>query len=128
MSTPITKQDTFDTVYRGLAQQGFKRSLETAGEGCRYRGAEGRKCAAGYVLPDEMYHPGMEGFGIERERDLIEGEKPNLPTLAIRNLGHDIDLLVDLQLAHDFADTPNEMRESLLAVAEAHDLTIPVTT
>lgn len=29
-----------------------------------YRGPEGRKCAVGHLLPDELYRPSMEGMSV----------------------------------------------------------------
>lgn len=33
----------------------------TDGQTCQYRGAEGRVCAIGALLPDRLYSPNMEG-------------------------------------------------------------------
>jgi hypothetical protein len=33
---------------------------------CQYRGKDGVKCAIGWLIPDEYYHPDMEGRGVQR--------------------------------------------------------------
>lgn len=55
---PETKQEVFNIVVRGLASQQWEKS-KTA-YGCAYRGEHGRKCAGGWLIPDECYTPRME--------------------------------------------------------------------
>lgn len=51
-------QDVFDEVALHLLRQGQK----SASEGiCYYRGPDGLKCAAGFLIPDELYHESFEG-------------------------------------------------------------------
>ena len=74
----MTLQDVFNTAYIGLASQGFERSM--LNDGCAYRGAEGRKCAIGYCIPDEEYSPDMEGLtahepSIARLFPLVDAEE-----------------------------------------------------
>jgi hypothetical protein len=58
-------QETFDEVVNGLRKQGGKSiSKSPHGEICAYRGAEGRKCAAGLLMKDEEYDPAFEGQNI----------------------------------------------------------------
>jgi hypothetical protein len=53
-----TRQELFNAVALALiAQRGP--SFEV-GKGCMYRGPNGRKCAAGHLIPDEVYRPTME--------------------------------------------------------------------
>lgn len=49
--TLTDKQAMFNAAYIGLAGQGFERSF-VEGEGCMYRGRDGKKCAIGHCLPD----------------------------------------------------------------------------
>ncbi|AKF13413.1 hypothetical protein PHIN3_150 [Sinorhizobium phage phiN3] len=61
----MTRQEIFTTVWKGLESQGWNVSM-TAGSShqttCAYRGANGRKCAAGWLIPDDEYEPSMEGM------------------------------------------------------------------
>jgi hypothetical protein len=59
-------QEMFDTMVRGLASQGWERSLASVemSDRCAYRGDEGRKCAVGWLIPDEAYRPEMEGWPV----------------------------------------------------------------
>ncbi len=52
-------QAVFDKIVAHLRQQGTK-SLGSDG-GCRYRGADGRMCAVGCLIPDDVYTPELEG-------------------------------------------------------------------
>lgn len=53
-------QEQFDTVLFGIREQGGP-SIERGD--CRYRAASGRKCAAGWLIPDEMYSSDLERRG-----------------------------------------------------------------
>lgn len=53
--TPAEMQRMVDTVVRGLRSQGFQQSMSASLDTCRVRGTEGRKCAAGWLLPDDLY-------------------------------------------------------------------------
>jgi len=86
---PITKQETFDIVFKHLKQQGCK-SLN--GGRCLYRGPNGLKCAAGVLIPDDKYHEGLEWATIDFGTRAGE---------LLRDLGHNIPLVRDLQLCHD---------------------------
>lgn len=50
-------QEVFDFVVKMLHGQGGK---STNGLICMYRAANGRKCALGWLIPDEEYDPKME--------------------------------------------------------------------
>ena len=54
----MTPQQTFDYVCHNLLQQG-QRSVDDDGQ-CAYRGANGLKCAAGWLIPDDKYHSDFE--------------------------------------------------------------------
>jgi len=55
----MTRQEWFDTSVRGLRAQGGPSVCEVSGF-CVYRGPEGRKCAIGFLIPDEKYDILME--------------------------------------------------------------------
>jgi hypothetical protein len=111
----MDKQEIFNTVYLGLASQGFKRSINTEAVRCMYRGDEGRKCAAGWLIPDNEYDPAIENEGIVIYVDYFKNKyDPN--TLYF---------IKDLQESHDWFDTPEMVKESLIRRAEHHGLTVP---
>jgi hypothetical protein len=58
---PLNKQEAFDKAVRGIILQG---GPSIAGVDCLYRGPDGRKCAIGHLIPDDVYDPEMEGRGI----------------------------------------------------------------
>ena len=54
----MNKQEIFDTVVNHLRTQGRK-SIDNNGY-CKYRSAQGLKCAIGCLIPDDQYSPIME--------------------------------------------------------------------
>lgn len=61
-----TEQEVFDAVVIGLAGQGFQKSVNDGGMLCSYRGQGDNRCAAGHLIPDEIYRPEFEGKEIRR--------------------------------------------------------------
>lgn len=118
MNTTETKQMLFDKMWRGLESQGWERSM--GGAGCVYRGEEGRKCAVGHCIPDDVYDPMMEGYGVDDVADKFDEVVDALP--FFRNT-HILDFLYDAQDAHDNA--PIDMKERFRELAAEHGLTIP---
>lgn len=65
----MTNQEIFDFVAKKLIKQGkpsgkiiedkFSESVKTFQ--CLYRSPDGYKCAAGHLIPNELYNPKMEG-------------------------------------------------------------------
>lgn len=54
----MNKQEMFDTAVLGILNQG---GISISEDGiCLYRNPNGRKCAAGFLIPDEYYYPDME--------------------------------------------------------------------
>jgi len=122
-----TRQETFNEVVAGLAAQGFERSVKAGSvtpqnPPCMYRGAYGRKCAVGVLLPDDS-PPGVLKFE-GTVGDLYE-RCYDLPLFE----DHDLALLRHLQVAHDGRagddKTPDAMRDRLRGVARHFDLEIP---
>lgn len=54
-----TKQFEFDAVVNHLFAQGGP--AVSQGGGCSYRNPEGKMCAVGCRIPDDIYQPAMEG-------------------------------------------------------------------
>ncbi len=113
----ITKQKIFNEVVRGLAAQDFERSVDALG-GCYYRTHDGKRCAAGCLIPDETYSRDMEGQSI----DLLFGCM-ELDGELITDRDH-IDLVCLLQELHD-DDGPAPLRDRLTGFASRRDLTWP---
>lgn len=57
----MTAQEVFETVATHLLKQGGQARNE---EGCAYRAPDGSKCAAGCLIPDDLYDPSIEGKAI----------------------------------------------------------------
>ena len=60
----MTNQVIFDKVSAHLLAQNAKSMAfidKFQGQACAYRGAEGRTCAAGCLIPEERYASRMEG-------------------------------------------------------------------
>lgn len=105
-------QAIFDRAYKGLAKQGFVQSAWT-GTGCRYRGPNGLKCAAGHCISDEDYHEDMEW---------------KLISLVLDGLGIDdekVRFIQDLQSAHDNSNFADTMDKELAKVAGKYGLVVP---
>lgn len=121
----MTNQEIFDRVYVHLLTQNAK---SEASIGCAYRGDNGRKCAIGCLIPDEVYKPDFEGISPE-----VLGEAPPIGPCqeaffeALLSLGFSIKqgaFLNSLQLIHDVYD-PCDWKSKLFDFADTHDLTVP---
>ncbi len=115
----MTAQTLFDIVVAALRAQGRQSGvMQSNGFSCRYRAPQPDgtvlKCAAGHILPDELYHPDMEGDKIDSNRC----------GWVFRSLvGVELmDLLAVLQSAHDFC-VPAKWEERWQQVAAQHSLT-----
>lgn len=121
----MNKQQIFDTVVNHLAAQG-KRAMRnmyaaekpdwfqdgsTEQMSCAYRGENGAKCAVGCLIPDYMYDPSMEGCTVNT---LVDMEK--IPTDLLPH----INLLTDLQQAHDWAESRSDLVNKLEWVASIY--------
>ncbi|TPJ51751.1 MULTISPECIES: hypothetical protein [unclassified Mesorhizobium] len=114
-------QTQFDTIYRGLAAQGWERSYDEEHTMCLYRDRpNGRKCAIGHLIADEDYTVDMDAF------DTSSG------CFTLVNF-HQRDLLMDmtsdefqlLQQAHDNNEYPAEMKAAFEDIALDLGLVIP---
>lgn len=85
---------------------------------CKYRGDNGTKCAVGFLIPDDIYTPRLEGY--TNAKDLIA----ELCRSELKDIIYD--LLDELQTLHDTAIKPWQMlhdsaikpwREGLLDIA-----------
>jgi hypothetical protein len=85
----MTQQEIFDTVVRALGIQG-KPSMQ--GSHCMYRAADGSKCAAGHLIPDEAYKTSMEHKVVSQISDA-----PGMPAFFKQQTA----FIRELQKAHD---------------------------
>jgi hypothetical protein len=88
----VDNLEVFTKVKTHLLAQ-MSRSLGTNLPTCRYRGAEGRKCAIGCLIPDEEYKSVFEIIGLP---ELVEA----VPSLR----GTNINLLRALRTLHDYCE------------------------
>lgn len=89
----MTSQEIFNAVAAHLLKQG-KRALMVPGrDRCAYRAPDGCKCAVGRLIPDELYSPAFENWGVER----VLNNSPELSELFLE----DLNLLTALQSTHD---------------------------
>lgn len=111
--TKKDQQKLFNRTVRGLASQGFERSMAPLGDGCAYRGQDGCRCAIGWLIPNKRYSPDLEGWGASRRcvRKAVAAGSPGF--------------LAYLQRCHDQGRTPDEMKKNLRAFASDHGLALP---
>lgn len=105
----ITPQSVFDKALFGIRQQG---GFAKSGGICRYR-MSNLACAIGWLLPDDRYRKDLEGMSVEQ----LMGE--TLEELE----GVDVNLLCDMQVAHDEAASLEEWETRMQYIAESFGLT-----
>lgn len=88
----LTKQQTFNKVATHLLTQNSK-ALNNYG-GCNYKNDIGLKCAAGCLIPDDIYNKDVEGGQV----DCMENfDRPEL----FKSLVTSLNFLKELQNLHD---------------------------
>lgn len=145
-------QTLFDEAVAGLASQGWLRSViirrwdngeiipveeastDTLGDAdilCRYREPDGvRRCAVGWLIPDEYYRPYFDGEGEEA------ADESGMHATAVNRLIHEAKgawlfdpklnaFAMGLQHAHDKGETPADMKEKLRELAKEYSLAVP---
>lgn len=89
-----TPQQAFTRVWQKLTEQGEAATMDGNPYRCRYRGADGNKCAVGHLISDADYREEMDEIGPIN----FLSDKGLVP----KNLHHlDITFLENLQWAHD---------------------------
>jgi len=118
----MDEQVIYDKVCAHLAQQKTKSKVDGA-DVCCYRTPDGKRCAIGCLIPDEMYRPEMEidihgkpGASVFRLMDVSADFRA---LIGIENLM----LCTHLQRAHDFSNSPRRLKRRLLELAEIFGLT-----
>ena len=120
-----TRQEVFNRAYLGLASQGFQQSKSSCGpetSACMYRGANGRRCAIGWCIPDEKYDPNFEGKNVLENWKIVRAIGLDITD---QQFGPDLQFARSLQVAHDAAKTSMDMRYRLDMVAKKYHLTVP---
>ncbi len=109
---PTTAQAIFDHVVTHLRKQNAKSSVaEPHGDVCVYRSPDGLMCAAGCLIPDELYHPTFEHSGFVyvlacdlHLRDYTTEEEPKV-TEKVRQLrevySEHKGMISEMQKTHD---------------------------
>ena len=103
----MSAQELFEKVANHLLKQG-KRCVGPD-EYCQYR-FEGLMCAAGILIPDEVYNDTFEG---KDWQTLIE--QCDFPT-------QHRDLICSLQSIHDYRKNPEDWRPYLISLGKRHNL------
>lgn len=115
----MTNQEIFDKVSTHLLTQGAKSMLDdpTKPMTCAYRGTEGRRCAVGVLISDEVYYTEIEGDAVT-----YDGVKAMLRASGVSSVnGRRLDLLSDLQQIHDTCP-PLSWGDELLLTARKYRL------
>lgn len=98
MPIPFIKQEVFNTVALHLIKQGHASLDGTLVHNkpvCAYRSTQdGSSCAIGCLIPDDLYHAGIEGKSATSQTLMEVLDQ-------IFDGSYDVELLVDLQRAHD---------------------------
>jgi hypothetical protein len=115
-----TIQEMFNTVYLGLASQGFERSLKKGGKPisnyCVYRSEDGKKCAAGWLITDEEYDKSFE----QQPIDILL-----LVQSSLAHLKPYESVLASWQNIHDSNGTPFSMMRNFVAWAHTNNIVVP---
>jgi len=127
-------QTAFNVMIDGLAAQGWQRSTETTKvtvnhvtsdvTRCRYRGENGRKCAVGQLIPDNVYDPEWDMYG-GLPANLVLDEIETKSGVAVGG-PRVTQMLYLAQRAHDEGTTPDLMKRNMRQVAAAFNLKLPV--
>ena len=113
----MDNQEAFNKMMEGLASQDWERSMGTIrGEHqCAYRGDGGKRCAFGWLIPDERYQESFEGEIANTVRHSI----PELTSVSAV-------LLNNAQVIHYCSlSSPEEKRQKYRQLAKLLRLDIP---
>lgn len=115
----LSPKDIYERVSTHLLTQ--RAVSEDDNGSCRLRSPEGRKCAIGSLVRDDLYEAALEGVGISYYRHAQDGEL--MRALYASNVNaydpNIIDLLIELEQVHDDADV-EEWPHLLAALGRRH--------
>lgn len=96
----LSTQDVFDVIAWSLLRQHARSRNVILGKAfCRYRAADGRRCAIGFILPDELYCERLEGLAVNDLAHTLNSIERGRRFAAL--LYRDLELLTVLQRMHD---------------------------
>lgn len=102
----MTRQEMADFVVEKLAGQNFVQSARLDGLSCLYRGPNGIKCAAGHLIPDNIYKTDFEGEVVDT---LVCNHPEVLPCLECSDDKKPGRTASSLQAIHDSCEIPRDM-------------------
>jgi len=120
----MNHQEIFTKVATHLLKQNEK-SMRLDETRCAYRGHAGRTCAVGFLIPDYLYHPDMEGGGVYDAlvySALVNFNLVDPDTSYVS--GSRAALLSDLQGIHDRV-SPSGWKHELERMADKYKLVMP---
>jgi hypothetical protein len=113
-----TLQEVFTAVVTHLLNQG-ERSVASSGN-CLYRSPDGRRCAVGAIIPDELYSPVMEN-SVVQANCVWSVIKPLFASPTDAKY-----LLEELQAVHDDIP-PHDWEEMLRGMAQDKGFHMPTS-
>lgn len=114
----LRAQDVFDIVAVALLRQNARATAD--GVKCMYRAPDGKRCAIGWLMPDEVYAKRLEFFGVRDIAARLSTESGDTGRFARFVYVH-MPLLRDLQGMHD-ANVPAEWPHMLREIARVFGL------
>lgn len=61
----MNKQEYYDLLVKTSLEGGFP-AIERSSNSCKYRSSNGKKCAVGIIIPDNVYEKRFEGRSINQ--------------------------------------------------------------
>jgi hypothetical protein len=113
-----TAQQVFTQVATHLLTQKSRSTVYTPdnGETCAYRNGNGLMCAAGCLIADDEYEPGMDNINANWAGLQLHG--------YVKTQKHS-NLISDLQYIHDRVKNTKEWKRELTKLAKLRELTMP---
>lgn len=100
----MTAQEVFDTAVRGVLSQGMPSIRPGDAEPrCAFRGADGTKCANGWLIPDEFWEDSFNDLAIDEVAMALRERGLDLTQHLRPKTFNEDRLLYRLQRAHDAA-------------------------
>jgi hypothetical protein len=119
----MTAQEIFSVVWERAKDQNF--AVDTPETGvCMYRAPNGLKCFVGDLIPDDIYHKGIENHSAE---ELINNRNACARFFTAEDLEIDIaiEFILSLQSVHDKTEDPAEWPNDLIDIARSYSLRVP---
>lgn len=118
----FTPQELFTRAYLGVINQGgFSRTNSGYDMGaCKYRGPNNRKCAVGHLIDDDIARA-WDSRSNSRLSEIKATERYPIPQHILQNL----ELLQDMQTAHDTSATIPDFQYKMEELARTHHLEMP---